>query len=117
MCAQKAKFFHEALRLEGDFNASIAWLTRFKQQYSTCETAVQGERLGANDGVANMLLTEFQKSVQEGNLKPDQIYSANEFGFWNGLTTKTLTFEREMCARRHNSSKEHLTVMCCGSAT
>jgi hypothetical protein len=44
MCAQKANFFHEALGLEGEFHSFIAWLTRFKQQYGTCGTAVQGER-------------------------------------------------------------------------
>jgi hypothetical protein len=58
MCAQKAKFFHETLRLEGEFNASTAWLTRLKHQYSTCGTAVQGEKLGVNDAAAN---TEVQK--------------------------------------------------------
>jgi hypothetical protein len=49
MCAQKAKFFHETLGLKGEFNGSVGWLTRFKQQYSICETAVQGERLSASD--------------------------------------------------------------------
>jgi hypothetical protein len=29
--AQKAEFFHKALGLEGEFIASIGWLTRFKQ--------------------------------------------------------------------------------------
>jgi hypothetical protein len=33
MCEQKAKFFHDALGLEGEFNASVGWLTRFKQGY------------------------------------------------------------------------------------
>jgi hypothetical protein len=30
MCAQKAKFFREALGLEVEFSASMGWLTRFK---------------------------------------------------------------------------------------
>jgi hypothetical protein len=45
MCAQKAKFFHEALGLKCDFNAFVGWLNRFKKQYGICEIAVQGERL------------------------------------------------------------------------
>jgi hypothetical protein len=31
MCAHKAKFLHEAFRLEGTFTASARWLTRYKQ--------------------------------------------------------------------------------------
>jgi hypothetical protein len=31
MCAQKAKFLHETLDLESEFNASIGWLPRLKQ--------------------------------------------------------------------------------------
>jgi hypothetical protein len=41
MHAPKAKFCHEALGLKGEFNASAAWLARFKQQYGIHEIAVQ----------------------------------------------------------------------------
>jgi hypothetical protein len=34
MRVQKAKFLQEALGLQGEFNASVGWLTTFKQQYS-----------------------------------------------------------------------------------
>jgi hypothetical protein len=34
-----------------------------------------------NDAAAHMFHIEFQKFVQEENLKPDQIYNANESGF------------------------------------
>jgi hypothetical protein len=43
ICAQKAKFFHEVLGLEGEFNASVGWLTRFKQLCGIHEISVQGE--------------------------------------------------------------------------
>jgi hypothetical protein len=118
MCAQKAKLFHDALGLEGKFNASVRWLTRFKQQYSNCEIAVQGERFTANDVAADMFRLEFHKFVQEENLKLDQMYNADEYGsYWKGLPTSTLAFEREKCAPGHKLSKECLTVMCCGNAS
>jgi hypothetical protein len=36
-------FFHEILGLEGEFNASVGWLMRFKQQCGICEISVQQE--------------------------------------------------------------------------
>jgi hypothetical protein len=108
-CAQKAKFFHEALGLEGKFNASTGWLTRFKQQYGIRKIAVQGKRLGANDVAANTFHMEFQKFVQEENLNPDQICNGNVSGlYWKGLPTRTLGFERQKCAPEHKSSKNTL---------
>jgi hypothetical protein len=60
MCSQKAKVFHEALGLEGEFNASVGWLTRFKQRYCIHEIAVQGERLSANNAAADMFRVNFR---------------------------------------------------------
>jgi hypothetical protein len=54
MYAEKAKFLHEALGLEGDFNASVGWLTRFKCIH---ETAVQEQILSVNDAAANTFHT------------------------------------------------------------
>jgi hypothetical protein len=69
------------------------------------EIAVQGERLSANDAVANTVHTEFQKFVQEENLKLDQIYNTNESGLhWKGLPTRFLVSEREKFSPRHKLS-------------
>jgi hypothetical protein len=46
---QKIQIFHEPLRLKDEINASVGRLTRFKQQYGTHKTAVQGDMLSAND--------------------------------------------------------------------
>jgi hypothetical protein len=65
-----------------------------------------------------MFHIEFQKFVQGKNLKPDQTYNTDESGlYWKGLPTRTLAFERERCAPGHKSSKDCLTVMCCGNAS
>jgi hypothetical protein len=37
--------------------------------------------------------------------------------YWTGLPTRTPAFERQKCAHRHKSSKEHLMVMCCVNAS
>jgi hypothetical protein len=37
--------------------------------------------------------------------------------YWKGLPTTTLAFERQKSAPRHKSSKEHVTVMCCGNVS
>jgi hypothetical protein len=45
----ESQVFHEALGFEGEFSASVGWLTRFKQWYGIREIVVQGERLSAID--------------------------------------------------------------------
>jgi hypothetical protein len=90
MCTQKAKFFHKALGLEGEFNAFVGWLTRFKK-YGIREIPVQGARLSANDAAVNKFHVKFQKFVQEENLKPDQIYNTDESGlYWKAYQQKPL---------------------------
>jgi hypothetical protein len=41
ICAKQAKFLFEALEMEGNFDASSGWLTRFKQQYGIHEISIQ----------------------------------------------------------------------------
>jgi hypothetical protein len=45
ICTKQAKFFFEALRLDGNFDASSGWLTRFKQRHGIREMSIQGEKL------------------------------------------------------------------------
>jgi hypothetical protein len=59
----------------------------------------------------------FEKFVQEENLKLDPTYNNDECGLYcKGLPTKNLGSKREKCASRHKSSDELLTVKCCGNA-
>jgi hypothetical protein len=118
MCAQKAKFFYEPLGLEGELNSSVGWLTRFKQLYAIREIAFQGEQRSANDAPADMFRVEFKKFVHEENLKPDNVYNADESGLhWEGLPARNLAFERQKCAPGHKSRKERLPDICNGNVS
>ncbi|XP_064421026.1 jerky protein homolog-like [Latimeria chalumnae] len=118
ICAKQAKFFFDALGMEGDFNASSGWFTRFKQRHGIREIAIQGEKLSGNETSANEFRSYFQEFTERENLQPEQIYNADETGlFWKCLPTRTLAFERERSAPGHKSSKERITVMCCANAT
>jgi hypothetical protein len=76
------------------------------------------ERLRAYDAAASAFCLEFQKFVQEENLKLNPIHSADESQlYWKGSPTRTPAFERENCALRHKSSEECLMVVCCGNAS
>ncbi|XP_012584917.1 PREDICTED: jerky protein homolog-like [Condylura cristata] len=44
LCAKRAEFFFYALGMDGDFNPSAGWLTRFKQRHSIREMSARGER-------------------------------------------------------------------------
>ena len=52
------------------------------------------------------------------SLQPDQIYNADEAGlYWKWLPTKTLAMSKEKSTPGQKSSKERITVMCCGNAS
>ena len=105
MCAEKAKFFHRALGLEGSFCASSGRFTRFKQRYGIHKIAVQGECLSADTTAASEFKQQFQKIVSEEQLSLEQIYNADETGlYWKCLSSRTLVHEAEH-APGHKSSK------------
>ena len=48
----------------------------------------------------------------------DQIYNINETGVYRKyLPTKTFASQAEKSALGHKSSKEHITIMCCGNTS
>lgn len=118
ICSEKAKFFFEALGLEGNFDASSGWLTRFKQRHGIRELDIRGEILSGDNSAAENFCKEFNEFVSRENLLPEQIYNADETGlFWKCLPSKTLAAENERSAPGHKVSKERLTLMCCSNAT
>lgn len=116
--AAKAKVFFDLLGMEGKFDASSGWLTRFKQRHGIREIGVHGEKLSGDQQAADDFQQEFETLVSKEDLSFEQIYNADESGlFWKCLPTRTLAFECERQAPGHKSSKERYTIMSCSNAT
>ncbi|XP_028933999.1 jerky protein homolog-like [Ornithorhynchus anatinus] len=118
ICAKQAKAFFNALGMEGDFNASTGWLTRFKQRHGIRELNYQGEKSNGDRSAAADFREDFEEFTESENLQPEQIYNADETGlYWKSLPARTLAFENERPVAAHKLSRERLTVLCCVNAT
>lgn len=114
---EKAKFFHDQLGLEGEFNASGGWLWRFKNRYGIREISIQGEKLSADNDAADEFQREFKEFITAKNFTEEQIYNADETGlYWKCLPTRTLASEHEKQAPGAKPSKERITLMLCANA-
>lgn len=60
MCAEQAKYFLNAVGLEGEFKVSSGWLTWFKNRYGIYELAIQGEKVSADNEAVDMFTKEFK---------------------------------------------------------
>ncbi|XP_004703486.1 tigger transposable element-derived protein 2 [Echinops telfairi] len=118
ICAKQAKFFFDALGMEGDFNASSGWLTRFKQRHGIPKAASKGTKLKGDETAAHEFCGNFQQFVEKENLQPEQIYGADHTGlFWKCLPSRTVTLEAEQSSSGYRSSRERIIIMCCANAT
>lgn len=118
VCAKQARFFFDALGMEGDFNASSGWLTRFKQRHGIPKAAGKGAKLKGDEGAAREFCRSFQEFVERENLQPEQIYGADQTGlFWKCLPSRTLVLGTEQSAPSYRSSRERIIIMCCANAT
>ncbi|XP_030879716.1 tigger transposable element-derived protein 2 [Halichoerus grypus] len=118
ICAKQAKFFFDALGMEGDFNASSGWLTRFKQRHGIPKAAGKGTKLKGDETAASEFCGNFQEFVERENLQPEQIYGADQTGlFWKCLPSRTLALETEQNTSGYRSSRERIIIMCCANAT
>lgn len=117
---EKAKWFHENLKIEESFNASRGWLFRFKSRHGLRQLDIQGESLSGDFTAATLLNDEFNSYsfLSKLNLSPDQVYYADESGlFCKMLPLITLAAQSEKSAPGHKSSKDRLTIMTCLNAT
>jgi hypothetical protein len=106
ICTAQAKYFFDKQKLQGDFNTSSGWLTRFKQSYSTRQITVQGEKLSCNEPAADEFKNEFQKCIENKGFIPEHIFNADETSlYWQCLPMKTLRYEAETSAAGHKAKK------------
>ena len=83
---RKVKEFHKNLQIEGEFNASLGWMTWFKHLYGIREITIQGEKLSANKDAADAFSIEISFFIEEEGFLPQQMYNADETGLhWKGL--------------------------------
>ncbi|KAG8235509.1 hypothetical protein J437_LFUL015743 [Ladona fulva] len=116
MCTNQARLFHKSLELDGDFNASSGWLSRFKQRYGIIEITSQRGR--GDDPAISKFCKEFLQFVEKEHLCPEQIYNANETGlYWKGAPEELIAFEKKEQTNGSKAAKERITVMCCSNAT
>ncbi|KAL1768155.1 tigger transposable element-derived protein 2 [Sigmodon hispidus] len=116
VCAKQAKFFFDALGMEGDFNASSGWLTRFKQRHGIPKAAGKGTKLKGDETAASEFCGSFQEFMERENLLPEQIYGADQTGlFWKCLPSRT--FDPDQSTSECRSSRERIIIMCCANAT
>ncbi|OWK18149.1 hypothetical protein Celaphus_00008861, partial [Cervus elaphus hippelaphus] len=77
ICAKRAEFFFYALGMDGDFNPSAGWLTRFKQRHSIREINIRNERLSGDETARLTLLDALYEIAMAWNLvKPVTISRA-----------------------------------------
>lgn len=118
ICAKRAEFFFYALGMDGDFNPSAGWLTRFKQRHSIREINIRNERLNGDETAVEEFCNHFRDFIEQENLQPEQIYNADETGlFWKCLPSRTAVVKGKCTVPGHNSGEERITVMCCTNAT
>lgn len=91
ICATKAKYFFDALGLEGNFIALPGWFKGFKQRHGIRELIIPGEILSSNKTVAEQFVKEFENLILKEGYLPEQIFNTDETcldsnayqpGFW-----------------------------------
>jgi hypothetical protein len=63
ICTKEAKFFFEALGMEGNFDASSGLLTKFKW-HGIRKISIQGQKLSGNVTAANKFCAEFEEFIK-----------------------------------------------------
>ncbi|XP_041512663.1 jerky protein homolog-like [Microtus oregoni] len=118
ICAKRAEFFFYALGMDGDFNPSAGWLTRFKQRHSIREINIRNERLNGDEAAVEDFCNNFRDFIERENLQPEQIYNADETGlFWKCLPSRTAVVKGKCTVPGHSLLEERVTVLCCTNAT
>lgn len=65
ICAKRAEFFFYALGMDGDFNPSAGWLTRFKQRHSIREINIRNERLNGDETAVEDFCNNFRDFIEQ----------------------------------------------------
>lgn len=117
MILEKAKFFHERLKIETECVYSRGWLDKFKNRYGIRCVNTPGDQQSSDKVSATLFVEELAEMIEKENLSPEVIYNADETGvFWRSIPRKTLVCHDEPKPSGSKDSKERLTVLICSNA-
>lgn len=118
LVCEKAREFHEKMKIEEQCAFSQGWLGRFKLRHGIRRIDVSGEQKSADTLSADRYVNEFSRLVEEHGLSPDLIFNADETGlWWRCLPRVTLASGEEKVAHGFKQNKDRITVLCCANAS
>ena len=79
---EKARLIYTKLTQKEDFLASNGWLEKFKKRHGIKTLTTCGERVSAQDEDAKKLCVWFSKYLVDNNFDLDNVYNADETGFF-----------------------------------
>jgi hypothetical protein len=99
MLMEKAKSYHEELKIEGDCGYSTGWSQKIKNRHGIRYLKISGEKLSVNHKIVGEYVSDLSKLVQEHRFTPEQIYNMDETGlFWRCLLECTFVCSDEKAA-------------------
>ena len=115
----KAKFYQTELGFSNiECQFSNGWLRNFKRRHGIRRLDISGETQSADVAAVDSFKIEFENFVKEHNLKPCQIYNADETGLlWRCLPDKTLVGGEEKNPKGFKMNKDRITVLLCSNAS
>ncbi|XP_055501907.1 jerky protein-like [Leucoraja erinacea] len=118
MLIEKAKDFHQEMKLTEQCAFSEGWLRNFKDRHGIRKPSVSGEPKSANHTFAEDFGEFFKPLIQKHKLSPDQVYNADETGLlWRCLPNSMLDGGDEKCAQGFKRNKDRIAVLVCGNAS
>ncbi|GAB0086706.1 LOW QUALITY PROTEIN: jerky protein homolog-like [Sergentomyia squamirostris] len=101
-----------------DFSASNGWLNRWKKKEGIRQLTICGESLSSKEDLLPAFMQELQRVVDEEELRPEQLYNADETGLnYRKLPNKTLVEKARKSAPGFKINKERVSVLACANAT
>ncbi|XP_033225367.1 jerky protein homolog-like [Belonocnema kinseyi] len=113
---EKALILNEKLNGPKTFKASTGWLDGFKKRYGI---RLKEEKLSNDPSGASEFSPIFKAKIEFENLKPDNIYNADESGIlWRLLTACTFALQlEEEEASKIKECKDRVTALFCANAS
>ncbi|XP_033227960.1 jerky protein homolog-like isoform X1 [Belonocnema kinseyi] len=112
---EKARIFNEKLNGSQTFKASNGWLERFKKRYGI---KLKGEKSSSDSSGAAEFSPILKAKIESENLKPDNMYNADESGiFWRLLMACFFALREEAEVSGRKECKDRVTALFCANSS